>query len=85
MNLPRHTCGLYLEHNPHKDSYLTVLEYLADRADAFDFPNEGERQKAINTDELWTLHWYPDTPVGFLSVAAATLDELLRYAGEVGK
>jgi hypothetical protein len=28
---------------------------------------------------VWILHWYPDTPVGFHSIGASSLDALKDY------
>jgi hypothetical protein len=88
VNLPKHACGLTLEHNPHLNIYMTVEQYLKNEHSNWgnednvgDFPG-GEREKAIATNELWTLHWYPDTPVGFYRVAASTLEALLAAANE---
>lgn len=79
MKLPEHKCGLYLEHNANRDYYETVEQYLEDHTH-YQFRDEAARQACIDTNELWTLQWYPNTPVGFIAVAAASLDELLEIA-----
>jgi hypothetical protein len=38
-------------------------------------------QRAIATDELWTMQWYPETPVGFCVLHASTLAALLAGSG----
>lgn len=81
MNLPQHKCGLTLEHNDHRNTYDEVGQYIVDRD--LVFKDDEARNRAIATDEIWVLHWYPDTPVGFYEVAAPTLDELLTFASEV--
>jgi len=74
QQLPKHNCGLYLEHNPHKDCYEDVETFtLLD--DSWVSPEEC--QKAIISNELWTLQWYPDTPIGFHRVMASTLEAIL--------
>lgn len=81
IQLPSHACSLTLEHNEHKNSYQTVAEYLAHiDGDLYDWPSNEEKQKAIDANELWTLQWYPRTPVSFIAVAAATLETLLEFA-----
>lgn len=40
--------------------------------------SEEEKQKALDTGEIWTLQWYPETPVGFICVAASSLTVLLK-------
>lgn len=80
MKFPKHECSLTLEHNPNKDLYQTVREYLTEMD--YDFASEQARQVAIDTNELWVLRWYPETPIGFHLVAAPTLDEVLKLAEE---
>lgn len=85
MNFPSHKCGLYLEHNRHRDLYQTARDWITEEETREVFPDwkdEAAKQKAIDTDEVWTLQWYPNTPIGFNFVAAPTLEELLAYAAE---
>lgn len=85
MKLPAHKGSLYLTHNDHKSAYQSALEWCEDlNAESLaTWQSEEHKQRAIATDEIWTLQWYPDTPIGFFSVAAPTLDELLAFAEEV--
>jgi hypothetical protein len=82
MNFPPHAASLFLEHNPHKNYYESVEEHLSAFMD-WGFENEEERAECIRTDELWTLQWYPNTPVGFYAIAAPTLEKLLQFAASV--
>lgn len=77
--LPAHACGLYLEHNAHRDIYKSAAEAVAED-EISDWASEEAKQRAIATDEIWTLQWYPRTPIGFCKVAAPTLGELLELA-----
>lgn len=83
MNLPSHPYGLTLSHNDHKADYLTAADVVAEW-DGFcwapTWPSEEAKQQAVDTDEIWTLQWYPHTPVGQLYIAAPTLEELLTFA-----
>ncbi len=81
-DLPRHKASLTIEHNDHLSCYETVAEWCAGQT-IFSWRDGEAQQRAINSDELWTMQWYPDTPVGFIAVAAPTLDELLAWAKEV--
>lgn len=83
MKLPEHKAGLSLEHNEHRNYYESAEKRIADLGLAEDFESPESMRRAIETDSVWVLHWYPDTPVGFLRVAAPTLDELLDYAARV--
>jgi hypothetical protein len=83
MKLPRHV-SLSIEHNDHKTIYQPVSEYLIDHEeDASDFVSEDSMKRAIETNELWSCHWYPDTPVGHCRIYAATLAELMEYLAKV--
>lgn len=80
---PPHEASLHLTHNDHKTNYQTVAEWWEDaqamrRMDDEDWVSPEQKQKAIETNELWELQWYPDTPIGFLYLAAADLDALLE-------
>ena len=87
MKFPKHDASLHLQHNDHKSSYETVGEYLEQGhlTDFYEFKNDEQKKRAIETNELWTLQWYPNTPVGFNAVAAPTLEELLDFANEEEK
>ena len=77
--LPPHKAELILTHNPHLTNYETVAEYLG-RLGESDFVNGAAGEAAaIERNELWVLQWYPDTPVGFWIVHAATFADLVGY------
>ena len=82
MKFPEHKCGLSLTHNEHRNYYETAAEWIA-KQEQFEvllsWP-EGERQRAIDTGEVWVLQWYPETPIGFFCVAASTLEACLAAA-----
>lgn len=82
MIFPQHKCGLYLCHNGNRDYYQTVEKYLEDH-DTADWENDDSKKRAIDTDEIWELQWYPNTPIGFYRVAAPTLEEVMAYALKV--
>ena len=78
--LPEHKCGLYLGHNAHKDVYETIEEYY----DPEDFVSKEEWRNAGESDSVWHVQWYPDTPIGFYTVCASTLgavEEAIRARG----
>jgi hypothetical protein len=80
---PAHKAGLNLEHNQHKNYYEKAEDWIAEN-EWCDWENEEAKQKAIVSDEIWTIQWYPDTPVGFIAIAAPTLTDLLRLANSEG-
>lgn len=84
-HFPTHAAELCLTHNQHKSYYQTAAVFIAeqDRQPAgATWKDDASKQRAIATDEIWELQWYPRTPVGFLKVAAPTLEELLDFANE---
>lgn len=76
--IPSHKCGLYLEHNQHKDVYESAEDWINNH-ELFRWINDESKQRAISTDSIWTLQWYPETPISFHAIAAPSLFELLRY------
>jgi len=77
--LPPHKSGVTLTHNNHKCYYQTAERAIAED-EHYDWESDKAKQIAIDTDEIWTLQWYPETPIGFQSIAAPTLHDLLRIA-----
>jgi hypothetical protein len=81
LKLPEHKASLTLSHNEHKSYYRTVAQSIADEDHGFsDWVSEEQKNKAIATNDCWTIQWYPDTPVGFFILSAADLDVLLEAA-----
>lgn len=80
MKLPEHKCGLYITHNEHKDLYQSAEEFINDCYELNDFTSAEDRQKCIDTGELWCVHWYPHTPVGFHRVCGSSLELVLDAA-----
>ena len=82
--LPEHKCGLFLTHNEHRNYYETVEQWLEngqrdDPKSGFEWVSPEEREKAIREDSVWTLQWYPDTPIGSYDIAASSLEALQAY------
>jgi len=82
VKFPPHKCGLYLEHNTHRDVYEKLADHIAEDK-LLTWESEEAKQRAIETDEFWELQWYPATPISFYCVAAPTLDECLALALKV--
>ena len=70
--LPEHKCGLHLTHNEHRDVYESIENFY----DVEDFISEQEWHKAVEQDSVWVLQWYPETPIGFCRIAAASLEAI---------
>ena len=82
LEFPPYQCSMTLEHNPHKVAYQTVAQWLAatDVESGPVWPSAEERQRAVDSNEMWLLTWYPHTAVRFQWAAAAALDAVLRCA-----
>jgi len=78
IQFPKHECSLTLQHNAHKDYHQPLAEYIEEN-DWFDWISDDAKQRALEANEIWTLHWYPSTPIGSHAVAAPTLHELLEF------
>lgn len=76
--LPPHKCGLYLDHNAHLDVYETVQNYY----ESGDFVSSDEWDKAVKNNNVWSLQWYPDTPVGCYRICASSLETLIAEASK---
>lgn len=85
LKWPKHNASLHLTHNEHKSYYETVAQAIEGETHGYSndcWVSEEQKQKAINTNDCWTLQVYPNTPVGFWMLAAADLDVLLAAALE---
>ena len=80
--LPDHACGLSLTHNQHKNGYSSIENWIESDEAGYDLTEE-EKQECIRTNEIWTLQWYPDTPIGSCDVSAPTLEGLLSKLVDV--
>ena len=85
FDFPGHKVCLTLQHNPGRVFHDDVRQWIntKNHGDQWDWKDEEQKQRAIDTNEVWTLDWYPRTPISFYSIAAPTLRELLEFAEEV--
>lgn len=79
IKFPEHKCSLTLEHNAHRDYYEKTKDVL-DRLLSDKDITPSEYSEMLAADSIWSLQWYPDTPVGFCIVYDATLEGVLRKA-----
>lgn len=81
--LPAHKCELIITHNRHRSYYETARQWWEsskETDDASDWVSPEQFDKAMETDEVWILQWYPDTPVGFCTLYAADFASLVEAA-----
>lgn len=84
MELPKHI-SFSLSHNECAGYYETVKQIAENQPDYFgvDYWISPEQfAKGIEENSIWTAHWYPNTPVGFVVLHAADLDPLLAAINE---
>ncbi|WP_375198981.1 hypothetical protein [Cupriavidus metallidurans] len=76
--------GLIIQHNDHALIYQPIVDWLIDHCgpDGCYDVTPDDRDEILRTGECWTLQWYPNTPVGFNAVAAATLERCIELATE---
>ncbi len=68
-------------HNEHKTYYQTVEDWEKDLDyDMDDWASKEERDKALQTQDVWIMRWYPRTPIGFEMVCASTFEACLEAA-----
>lgn len=71
-----HACN-YVDARKWHDDYG---RYSGGEDDDISWPSNQERLKAIDQNSVWTIQWYPDTPVGSYRVGASTFEAAARYA-----
>jgi hypothetical protein len=84
MQFPKHI-SFELSHNECASVYATVAQIVEQRPDYYgpqNWVSEDQMAKAIETDSIWTAHWYPETPVGFCVLHAAELEPLMAAVNE---
>ncbi len=68
----------------HACNYMSAAAWNDDSGDEqrFDFVSDEEREKALRDNSVWTLQWYPNTPVSFCMKSASSIGPLLRWVVE---
>jgi hypothetical protein len=64
-------------------NYQTVEDYVTTPAPEWvltpNWVSDQEKWKAAETNSMWTLHWYPDTPIGFCYISASSIEAIIDY------
>lgn len=81
LTFPKHKASMHITHNDHKSSYETAEDWILCNDDNHyaDWISAEEKAKALETDSIWTLQWYPETPIGFCCVAASSFEALMEH------
>ena len=75
--------GLTLERDPHKACYAKLETYILDLDLEETFTSGEDYQESLETDTMWTLHFYPDTPIGSYKISGPTLERVLMHAARI--
>lgn len=65
----------------HAPNYMTAKAYYEELFDSkfdCDWISEEEKQKAFDSNSVWELQWYPDTPVGFNRIIGSSLQTVVE-------
>lgn len=74
-------CNSYaLTYNDHKSCYVSAKEEMERDAHLYSNVSAEERQRMIDSDTIWCLQVYPNTPVAFNVYYGSTLEACLNSA-----
>ena len=78
MKFPKHH-QMTIMHNEHHTNYEKVEEYL-ERLERYEHISisEEDKKQCINLQEIWQIHWYSQTPIGFHCVGSYSLERCLE-------
>jgi Holliday junction resolvase RusA-like endonuclease len=79
-------CGVFFTANEHRDYYESAEEWLVNQMpDQPDIDEIGKDvwDKMIETDTVYSLQFYPDTPIGSYKIYHYDYDELLKKAKDI--
>lgn len=90
MELPKHT-SLSINHigrglttgYEHHNYYESVDQLVSDYNLTETFVSPEDYRKCIETDSLWVIQWYPDTPIGSYIVSGSTLEICMSRVMEI--
>lgn len=73
--------SLYLDYNSHSVDYIDARQFYSNLhyAENITWISDEEKEKALETNSVWTLQVYPLTPIGSYTIAASSLDSLIEY------
>lgn len=78
--------NVHLGFNGHTAYYESPADYYSNQPGAVpSWPSEEEKNKAFSENSVWTLQWYPRTPISFYLIAASSLPALIEFALKVDK
>lgn len=84
--MPAHKGSCTICHNDHLNNYATVAEEMEFHPEWFKnaWVSEESKAYAIEHNELWSLQWYPETPIGFHNLCAGRWSDIVEYLKREG-
>lgn len=84
MKWPKHH-SLNISHNEHKSIYIPIGNYLMrDYFRGIDLTDE-DREKIIETDEIWECQFYQHAPSLFIFIVVPTWERLVEELNALGE
>lgn len=79
--IPEHKGSATIHHNGHLVNYQSVAQEELNNPEWFvdAWVNEVSRQHALDMDTLWSVQWYPETPVGFQNLCAGRWSDIVVH------
>jgi hypothetical protein len=66
--------SVHVDFNPHKDFYESAENYFGN------FMDQSQLEGVDLSKDIWTVQFYPHTPIGFYQLIGNDLEELLDLA-----
>lgn len=64
-------------------NYMTASEWIDAYPESFEDTPPYAVSAMRESNVIWEVHWYPDTPIGFYNCYRATLDEAIYEAIDI--
>lgn len=77
VNRPKFTSINLTWNDDHSPNYKEADGYY--EYDSSEWVGQDEYLKAMIENSVWTLHWYPDTPVGFCRIRASSIQAIVDW------
>lgn len=79
--MPPHKGSCTISHNDHLNNYATVEQEEEFHAEWFkgSWVSGESREFAIKNNQLWSIQWYPETPVGFSNLCAGRWADIVAH------
>lgn len=85
FDIPPHAGGISISHNDCHGVYQTVAQEFSHSDDYYrdDCFLPGDKEVCADTESLWIIQWYPNTPVGHFTAFGSTLENALTMMQKI--